>query len=75
MEIWVIVREREQYARIWPVVLSGVLYILFGVALLFAPMLGALVMVVFGGVLAIIFAVALIAMAWRMYQSAKGAAA
>ena len=75
MEIWVIVREREQYARIWPVVLSGVLYILFGVALLFAPMLGALVMVVLGGVLAIIFAIALIAMAWRMYQSAKGAAA
>jgi uncharacterized membrane protein HdeD (DUF308 family) len=74
MEIWVIVREREHYARIWPVVLSGVLYILFGVALLFAPMIGALVMVTIGGVLAIIFAIGLFGLAWRMYQSAKGAA-
>jgi uncharacterized membrane protein HdeD (DUF308 family) len=74
MEIWVIVREREHYARIWPVVLSGALYILFGLALLFAPILGALVMVVFGGILAIVFALGLFAIAWRMYQSAKGAA-
>jgi uncharacterized membrane protein HdeD (DUF308 family) len=72
MEIWVIYREREHYARIWPVVLSGVLYVLFGIALLFAPVLGALVMVTLGGILAIIFAAALLAIAWRMYQSAKG---
>jgi uncharacterized membrane protein HdeD (DUF308 family) len=72
MEIWVIVREREHYARIWPVVLSGVLYVLFGIALLFAPMLGALVMVTFGGILAIVFAIALLTIAWRMYQTAKG---
>lgn len=70
MEIWVIVREREQYARIWPVVLSGVAYILFGLALLFAPMLGALVMVTVGGFLAIFFAVGLFGLAWRMYKSA-----
>lgn len=75
MEIWVIVREREHYARIWPVVLSGVLYVLFGIALLFAPMLGALVIVVFGGVLAILFGIGLFAIAWRMYQSAKSGAA
>ena len=67
-------REAAAIARIWPVVLSGVLYILFGVALLFAPMLGALVMVTIGGVLAIIFAIGLFALAWRIYQSAKSAA-
>jgi len=71
MEIWVIVRERESYARIWPVLLSGALYILFGIALLFAPMLGALVLVVVAGVLMIVFAIGLFGLAYRMYQSAK----
>ena len=74
MEIWVIVRERQSYARIWPVVLSGALYILFGVALLFAPMIGALTMVIVGGVLALIFGIALLAMAWRLYQESKAPA-
>lgn len=74
MEISVIVREREHYARIWPVLLSGVLYVLFGVALLFWPMFGALVFVTVAGVLAIIFAIGLFALAWRLYQSAKGTA-
>jgi uncharacterized membrane protein HdeD (DUF308 family) len=71
MEIWVIVREKQSYARIWPVVLSGVLYILFGVALLFAPMFGAIVMVILGGISAILFGIALIAYAWRLNQRAK----
>ncbi|HEY9010860.1 MAG TPA: DUF308 domain-containing protein [Devosia sp.] len=72
MEIVVIVREREHYARIWPVVLSAALYILFGIALLFAPLFGALLMVIMSGILAILFAVALFALAWRMYQASKG---
>lgn len=71
MEIVVILREREHYARIWPVLLSGALYVLFGVALLFAPLLGALVMVIFSGILAILFSVGLFALAWRLYQSSK----
>jgi len=75
MEIWVIVREREHYARIWPVLLSGIAYVLFGVALLFWPMFGALVFVTLAGILAIIFAIGLFALAWRLYQSSKGAAA
>src|SRR5690606_38947827 len=66
MEIVVIVREREHYARIWPVVLSGVLYVLFGLALLFAPLFGALLMVTLSGILAILFSVALFALAWRL---------
>ena len=75
MEIVTIVREREQYARIWPVVLNGVLYMLFGIALLFAPMLGALVLVIMGGVLMILFSIGLFGLAWRMYQLSKGTAA
>lgn len=75
MEIVVILREREHYARIWPVLLSGVLYVLFGVALLFAPVFGALLMVTLGGVLAILFSIGLFAIAWRLYQTSKGTTA
>ena len=75
MEIWVIVREREHYARIWPVLLSGVAYVIFGIALLFFPVTAAWVFVVLGGVLAIFFAIGLFALAWRIYQSAKTTAA
>lgn len=72
MEIAVVWRERGSYARVWPVMLSGVVYILFGVALLFAPLFGALVMVVMGGIMAIVFAIGLLALAWRLYQTSKG---
>lgn len=71
MEIVVIVRERESYARIWPVVLSGALYVLFGIALLFAPVFGALIMVTIGGVMAIVFAIGLFGLAWKLNQQAK----
>jgi len=70
MEIWVIIREREQYARIWPVLLSGAAYVIFGIALLFFPVTAAWVFVVLGGVLAIFFAIGLFGLAWRMYMSA-----
>ena len=73
MEITVVVRERALYAKIWPVLLSGVLYVLFGLALLLAPVFGALLMVVLSGVLAILFAVGLFAMAFRLYQPGKPA--
>ena len=75
MEIVIIVRERESYVRIWPVVLSGVLYVLFGVALLFAPVFGALLMVTIGGVLAIVFAIGLFGLAWKLNQAAKATTA
>lgn len=71
MEIVIIVRERQSYARIWPVLLSGVLYVLFGVLLLIWPMLGALTMVILGGVLTIVFGIGLLAMAWRLWQASK----
>jgi uncharacterized membrane protein HdeD (DUF308 family) len=74
MEIWVIIREREQYARIWPVLLSGALYVLFGIALLFWPVFSALVFVTLAGTLAVIFAIGLFGLAWRMFKSAGGSA-
>ena len=75
MEIVVIIRERESYARIWPVLLSGALYVIFGVALLFAPMIGALTMVIFGGILAILFGIALIGFALKLHQKSKASPA
>jgi uncharacterized membrane protein HdeD (DUF308 family) len=71
MEIVTVMRERDLYARIWPVILNGALYVLFGIALLFAPMVAAEVLVVIGGILALLFAFGLFALAWRMYQSSQ----
>lgn len=74
MEITVVLRERALYAKIWPVLLSGVLYVLFGVALLFAPMFGALLLVTLVGVLMMVFSAGLFAMAWRLNKDASAAA-
>lgn len=73
MQIVVIVRERELYARIWPVVLSGVSYILLGLVFLFFPLLTASLGVIFGGVLLVFFAFGLFGWAWRLYQRSKTA--
>lgn len=70
MEISVIVRERAHYARIWPVLLSGVLYVLFGVTLLFWPVFGALVFVTFAGFMLVFFAIGLFGLAWRLNKAA-----
>jgi uncharacterized membrane protein HdeD (DUF308 family) len=69
MEIVTVIRERELYAKIWPVLLSGVLYVLFGLLLLFAPMIGALALVMVGGVMMIIFSFALFGYAWKLWQT------
>lgn len=71
MQIVVIVRERESYARIWPVVLSGVSYVLLGLVFLFFPVLTASVGMVIGGILLVIFAIGLFGWAWRLYQASK----
>src|SRR5690606_21903562 len=54
MEIYVIIRERALYAKIWPVLLSGVLYVLFGILLMLWPFYSALVFVMVGGVMMIV---------------------
>ena len=71
MQIVVIVRERESYARIWPVVLSGASYVLLGLVLLLFPLLSAWVGMIIGGILLIAFAVGLFGWAWRLYQASK----
>ncbi len=71
MEIVVVVRERESYARIWPVVLSGVSYVLLGLVFLIFPLLSASVGVILGGVVLVFLAIGLFGWAWRLYQASK----
>jgi uncharacterized membrane protein HdeD (DUF308 family) len=71
MEIVVVVRERESYARIWPVVLSGASYVLLGLVFLIFPLLSASVGVILGGVVLVVFAIGLFGWAWRLYQASK----
>lgn len=71
MQILVITRERAHYARIWPVVLSGVSYILLGLVFLFFPLLSASIGIIFGGIMLVIFAFGLFGWAWRLYQRSK----
>jgi uncharacterized membrane protein HdeD (DUF308 family) len=71
MQIVVITREREHYARIWPVVLSGISYILLGLAFLLLPLISVTIAVIFGGVMLVVFAFGLFGWAWRLYQRTK----
>lgn len=71
MQIVVITRERELYARIWPVVLSGISYVLLGLVFLFLPLISVSIAVIFGGVLLVVFAFGLFGWAWRLYQRSK----
>ena len=73
MEIMIAIRERAHYAKIWPIVLSGVLYVLFGVVLLFEPLIGAIFFTVFVGVTMILFSIGLFALAWRLYRRGPAA--
>ena len=71
MQIVAVTRERELYARIWPVVLSGISYVLLGLVFLFLPLISVSVAVIFGGVLLVVFAFGLFGWAWRLYQRSK----
>ncbi|HTJ56903.1 MAG TPA: DUF308 domain-containing protein [Devosiaceae bacterium] len=69
MELVMVFRARQVFAHIWPVLLSGILYVLFGLLLLFFPLSSALGLVTLGGVLAIIFAIGLFGLAWRLHKA------
>ena len=71
MQIVVITRERDHYARIWPVVLSGISYVLIGLVFLFFPVLTASIGLVLGGIMLIVFSFGLFGWAWRLYQRSK----
>ena len=66
MELVMVFRARQLFASIWPVMLSGILYILFGLMLLFEPLMGALALVTIAGIFAVIFAIGLFGLAWRL---------
>ncbi|MDB5561491.1 MAG: hypothetical protein JWN11_909 [Hyphomicrobiales bacterium] len=66
MEIIFVIRQRGVFSSIWPVLLSGVLYVVFGLLLIFFPLSSAVALVQLGGVLMIIFAIGLFALAWRL---------
>jgi uncharacterized membrane protein HdeD (DUF308 family) len=70
MEVVIAVRERAMMSKVWPVLLSGVLYVLFGIALCFEPIMGAIFFVVLAGVMMILFSAGLFALAWRLYRGA-----
>jgi uncharacterized membrane protein HdeD (DUF308 family) len=68
MELVMVFRARQLFAHIWPVMLSGILYILFGLMLLFAPLMSALALVTVAGIFAVIFAIGLFGLAWRLHK-------
>ncbi|KKB85958.1 hypothetical protein VW29_04970 [Devosia limi DSM 17137] len=71
MQIYIIIKERDSYARIWPVLLSGAIYVLFGIALFLAPLFSAVLLVVFSGILLIFFSFGLFGWAWRLHKIGK----
>lgn len=69
MEVILVIRARQVFATIWPVLLSGILYVLFGLMLLFWPLTSALALVTVMGILAVAFAVGLFGLAWRLRKA------
>lgn len=68
MEIIVAVRQRAVIGHTWPVLLSGLVYILFGAVLIFQPWTGGVFFVIWGGVMMILFAFGLFGWAWRLWR-------
>ena len=74
MEIFLAIQQRAVMGKIWPLILSGVTYLLIGIAALFAPLGIAIFLVIFAGVMMIFFSFGLFTLAWRLY-SGKAATA
>ncbi|WDR05164.1 DUF308 domain-containing protein [Devosia rhodophyticola] len=73
MQMVVVVRERALYAHIWPVILSGVSYVVIGLVFLFFPLVSTTVMVMFGGIMLIVLSLGLFGWAWKLYQRTRSA--
>lgn len=71
MQIVVIVRERASYVRIWPVVLSGISYILIGLIFVLFPVVSWAFWTILGGIALVVFSIGLFGWAWRLYQASK----
>lgn len=66
MEMVLASRAREEMSKTWPVLLSSILYVLFGLMLIFWPISSALALVTVGGALLIVFAIGLFGLAMRL---------
>jgi uncharacterized membrane protein HdeD (DUF308 family) len=71
MQIVVVVRERESYARIWPVVLTGLSYVAIGLVFMLFPVITWAFWTILGGLVLIFHAIGLFGWAWRLYQASK----
>lgn len=69
MEIVFVFRARQVFAEVWPIMVAGILYVLFGLMLIFWPLSSAATLVVIAGVFAIIFAFGLFGLAWRLRKA------
>jgi len=69
IEIWFVWRERAMYGSIWPAMLQGILFVLFGLALVFWPVFSAMVGVIWLGIVMILIAIGLGMFAWRLYRA------
>lgn len=70
VEIYFVWRERASYGPIWPAMLQGALFVLFGLALIFWPVFFSLVGVTWLGIVTMLLSVPLFMFAWRLYRSA-----
>ena len=66
MEMVLASRASEEMSKRWPVLLSSVIYVLFGLMLIFWPISSALALVTVGGALLIVFAIGLFGLALRL---------
>lgn len=70
VEMYFVWRERASYGSIWPAMLQGVLFVLFGLALIFFPLFSAMFGVIWLGILMILMAIGLGMFAWRLFRAA-----
>ena len=64
--------DRERGSRLWPAMIGGGLYIVFGLALLFIPLSSAVVLVRIVTALMILYALLLFYRAWVMRTASEG---